>query len=503
MTRVFCAALATETNTFGPLPTERRHFEEWFLYPAGAHPDDGPTLFTGPLWAARQRAQDWGWEVVEGLCAAAFPSGRTVRKVYEDLRDELLSDLRAAGRVDIVLLGLHGAMCADGYDDCEGDLLARVRDCVGPDAIVGVELDPHCHLTSQMIDAADILSAFQEYPHTDALERAEHLVALCRRAHEGEISPVTAIADVRASAQYFTKEPPALELVNAMKRAEAEGRVLSASLGHSFASGDVADMGVKAWVITDNDPATAEAVAGELADMAWDIRETAGADRQTIDEVLAGLDGVDKPVVLAEGADNPGGGAPCDATDVLRALMAAGVGPFAAGPIWDPMAVDICCAKGVGARFALRLGGKASALSGLPLDLDVEVLSITENAKQRFGGGSVPLGVLVGLRAGDAHLAVASVRNQALTREVFTQAGIDLAHMRVILVKSNHHFRDDFAPIAGTVMYLQSQGVAVCDPVGVPYRAVARPLWPLDPADEARAARSITIKPARPRAGAT
>jgi len=73
-------------------------------------------------------------------------------------------------------------MVADGYDDCEGDLLQRVRAIVGPDVVVGAELDPHVHLTRAMVGNADVLVAFKEYPHTDIVERASELVDLCDAA---------------------------------------------------------------------------------------------------------------------------------------------------------------------------------------------------------------------------------------------------------------------------------------------------------------------------------
>ena len=68
-------------------------------------------------------------------------------------------------------------MVADGYDDCEGDLLQRVREIVGPGVVVGAELDPHCHLTPAMVENADLLIAYKEYPHTDVLERALELAS--------------------------------------------------------------------------------------------------------------------------------------------------------------------------------------------------------------------------------------------------------------------------------------------------------------------------------------
>ena len=124
--RVFSATLATESNTFGPMATGLDSFRETGCYPAGRHPDH-MTLFSGPLWAARIRGAERGWQLAEGLVAFAQPSGTTTRHAYETLRDELLADLRKALPVDVVLLGLHGAMVADGYDDCEGRPAHRLQ----------------------------------------------------------------------------------------------------------------------------------------------------------------------------------------------------------------------------------------------------------------------------------------------------------------------------------------------------------------------------------------
>src|SRR3546814_20698092 len=90
-------------------------------------------------------------------------------------RSAILDQLAAVGPVDLVALSLHGAMCAVGYDDCEGDLLAHVRRMVGPDVPVGIEFDPHAHLSDAMLGNADVLIAYKEYPHTDFLARGEEI----------------------------------------------------------------------------------------------------------------------------------------------------------------------------------------------------------------------------------------------------------------------------------------------------------------------------------------
>ncbi len=37
----------------------------------------------------------------------------------------------------MVLLNLHGAMVAEGYPDCEGDMLSKIRDIVGANVVLG------------------------------------------------------------------------------------------------------------------------------------------------------------------------------------------------------------------------------------------------------------------------------------------------------------------------------------------------------------------------------
>ncbi len=91
------------------------------------------------------------------------------RQAFEELRDEILDQLKAAMPVDAVVLGLHGAMIAQGYDDCEGDLLERVRAIVGPDILVASEFDPHSHLTPKRVENLNIFASFLEFPHTDFL----------------------------------------------------------------------------------------------------------------------------------------------------------------------------------------------------------------------------------------------------------------------------------------------------------------------------------------------
>ena len=131
------------------------------------------------MTAWREAGERDGHTVTESIVAIAQPAGPTVRAVYESLRDELLADLQRAMPVDVILLYLHGAMVADGYPDCEGDVLQRARTIAGEKAVIGAELDLHSHLTPTMLANANAIIAYKEYPHTDIVDRARDLYRIC------------------------------------------------------------------------------------------------------------------------------------------------------------------------------------------------------------------------------------------------------------------------------------------------------------------------------------
>jgi len=114
--RLFAATLATETNTFSPLPTSLASYRETVFLRPGEHPNDAPRMFTAPLFVARRRASADGFTLIEGSCFAASPAGTTNRQDYETMRDEILAQTKAALPLDGILFGLHGAMVAHGYD---------------------------------------------------------------------------------------------------------------------------------------------------------------------------------------------------------------------------------------------------------------------------------------------------------------------------------------------------------------------------------------------------
>jgi microcystin degradation protein MlrC len=462
------------------MPTGLASFRARGYYRAGTHPQE-LNFFAGPLYAARQRAAANGWVVIEGMVAAAQPGGITTRAAYETLRDELLDDLRAALPVDMVVLGLHGAMVADGYDDCEGDLLARIRSIVGPGVVVGAELDPHNHLTPAMLEHADLLIAFKEYPHTDVLERAYELVDLCAAQVEKRIRPVAAAVDCEMLVTMHTTREPARGFVDRIQSLEGKDGILSISVSHGFAWGDTEHMGTKVLVYADRDPAKAATLARRLADELIGMRERLAVRHPGVDEALdEALAFEGGPVVLADGADNPGGGAPGDSTFILRRLLERGIGNACVGPLWDPVAAHIALEAGAGARLPLRIGGKIGPLSGDPVDAMCTVKAVLPDMRMTgLAGTPMAMGDSALVETGGVEIVLISLRNQAMGTDLFTQLGCALETKKLIVVKSSQHFYASFSKVARHVIYVGAAGVVTADLDTLPYRKVRRPKWPL------------------------
>jgi len=237
MSRVFIGGIATESNSFAAVPTVMADFEQGGLFHGDAtrHP---PAHFTAPLHQWRAHAEAAGHTVVEGLMASAQPGGVTTARTWARLRDRLVQDLREAGPLDLILLNLHGGMIADGEPDCEGALLQAARE-IAPQAVIGCELDPHCHVTDRMVDHADLIVTYKEYPHTDIVACADELWRLAARTLAGEVRPVAARAECHMLSVWHTTPAPMNDFVREMKAAEQRDGILSVSFCHAFALGDV------------------------------------------------------------------------------------------------------------------------------------------------------------------------------------------------------------------------------------------------------------------------
>jgi microcystin degradation protein MlrC len=481
--KLFLAGLLAENNSYVPIPTGLGAFEAEGIRRGPASGVD-PGGYLGAIETARRAATSRGWEVCEGLFAAAVPLGPVRQPVYEQLRDELLDDLRAALPVHAVMLMLHGAMTAEACLDCEGDLLERARSIVGPGVPIGVELDLHANVSRRMLQHATLMVAYKAYPHTDIEERAAEVVRLTLDAAEGRIRPVTAVWDCRMAGSWPTTREPLKSFVQHMQALEGRDGVLSVSHAHGYEFGDVPESGGRIWAIADGDEALAARVAADLGRRIWALRHELQPPPLTMTAAMQRLAQLPSmpgkgPVIVADTADNPGGGARGDSSFALQAVLAQGLRNVAIGGLWDPGAVQLCFEAGLGSTLQLRVAGKSGPTSGSPIDLRVTVQALAEDHGQTAFGSRIPLGPSAWVSTAEGiDLVLISRCQQVIGTDIFTGLGIDLARKHAVVVKSMQHFLAAFAPLAREVLYADSPGLLTADFAALPFRHRDPIFWP-------------------------
>jgi microcystin degradation protein MlrC len=188
----------------------------------------------------------------------------------------------------------------------------------------------------------------------------------------------------------------------------------------------------------------------------------------------------DKPIVIADVWDNPGGGVAGDGTLVLRRIIERGIGNVAVATIWDPIAVTFCLAAGEGAHIQLRFGGKAGPDGGAPIDARVEVLRAVHEGWQSFGQSRVTLGpaAVIRLEGTDIEIILNTNRTQTFEPDIFSNLGIDPGSKDILLVKSTNHFHAGFEPVAAEIIYIDAGAPYPSNPRKTDYRKLSREIWP-------------------------
>jgi microcystin degradation protein MlrC len=477
MMNVFFAGLATESNSFSSIPTAEAAFALGQRRGEAVFSQRG--MYGEMARSLRELVAAEGGRVSPGVFAFAEPAAPTVQAVYERLRDDLLADLQAAAPVDAVILFLHGAMISQGCWDCEGEILSMVREIVGPSTPVGVVLDPHAHLTSTMLEQATVLCFQKEYPHIDGLARLADAWRICLGVLRGQAAPVWAVHDCKMVSFWPTQSQPMRGFVDRMLEHEGRDGIASISFVHGFPWGDTPVTGAKMLVYADADRQQAADLAQSLGKEIWDLRHETQIRQLSLEDALDRMAAVNLgPLVVADIADNAGGGAPADSTFVARAILERGLTDVGVALLYDPQAVAFCHEVGVGAEIDLRVGGKLGPESGDPLDVRATVRGLAKDAKQVGLSGLVGLGDAAWIEVAGVHFILASQRTQCFHPTAFTALGLDPATLRSVVVKSTNHFRAGFDPIATDVVYVDTPGAIRSDFAAIPYRRFTAPYWP-------------------------
>ena len=470
MPRVGIVGLWHETNTYAPHPATLADFADFELLAGDAVM--AANAGTGSVIGGFADATDL--DLVPVFSAGAWPCGPADRATIESLLSRTVSALRGAGPLDGLLVNLHGAMVAEGYADTETALLDAVRDVVGELPVAAV-LDLHANPSPELVAAVDVLVSYDTYPHVDMRERGREAAALLGQVLAGRRLRTTVgklPMLVCPLAQATDAEPMRSLQRRAAERAAAAG-VARVCIPAGFAYSDVTRAGISVLAVHDADH---EAAARDVVDATLrDIEAEAAAFMVTRDDpataVRRALASTRRPVVLADVADNIGGGSPGDGTALLAELLRQGA-PDAVVTVADREVARLATAAGVGGEVDALVGGKTDRRHGDPVRVRGRVVALTDGRYRTTGswmtGREFSMGETAVLRVAGVTLVVTEKPTPPFHAEQLSSVGVDARAAGVVVVKGAIAWRAAYGDIAGEVIEVATPGVCPVDIASLP-----------------------------------
>jgi microcystin degradation protein MlrC len=423
------------------------------------------------------------------LATEALAGGALTRATFEALLDELSERLHAAGAVDGLLLALHGALMVEGDDGGgDGEIIERLRALLPPQVPIGISFDLHGHITRRMLQPNCFHVGFQTYPHLDMYETGQRTARLLLDTLAGRRKPVMALVKrpmVLSASAARTSDGPLQGVAEAARASERLGRVLHASLFPVQPWLDVPGLGFAVLVCADDDPAGAERVATELADMAWNRRHEFDPGLISLDEAIDAAHAATGLTVVGDTGDAPSGGSAADNAGVLRALLASQrdrAERLTYLTLCDPPAAAAAHRAGAGAVLELALGHHFSARDGEPVRCVGTVLHVSDGAYQmRDQDLHVRMGPSAVIAIGSLRVLVRSLPSLEWDSQMYYSMGLDPRAACLVFAKSPGGFRHSFARVADRILMAETPGPTCANMRRVPFTRVTRPLFPLDP----------------------
>ncbi len=488
--KVLTAEFLHETNTFNINKTDLSSFEADTLLIGNDQIAARGQANTG-LAGCLDCGREFGWKITHAVSAHAGPSGPVTTEAFLHIVN-LIVDAAQTEKFDGALLCLHGAMVPEYCQDGEGEILARLRDVIGPDLPVAITLDLHANVSVKMCDLAQIIVSYKTYPHVDIRESARHAGKILQRTMLGEISPWTLRAHRPMLGEANggrTDIGPMIERIARARAYESEPNVFAVSINAGFEESDIPEIGPTVLVTCQGDGAAHQAFAEIIADDIWQRRAEYLNTYYTVEEVAdiaVTYTNPDAPLIIADYADNPGGGAYGDSTALLDALLKKQISHSCFGPMVDPQAARRLHQHNEGDTATLAIGGKTDPrFGGEPLTLTGRILRLSDGIctgdGPMMGGLEINFGPTCVLQVAGIAILVVSEPVQMYDLQQFRAFGIDPSANRVVGLKSMQHFRAAFEPIAGKIIVCDSGALCTPDATKLSYLNLQRPIYPLDP----------------------
>lgn len=497
--RIGLINISQETNDFNPSPTTMEHYRSYGIYEGQQLIDEQGDI--GSIGGYLKVVKDSGLDIetvpiIRGLSVAG---GRLDKESFEFFQDKISAGLKSAGKLDGLMLQLHGACAADGVDDVEGAQAALCREILGPDVPIVLALDHHGNITNQIMASVDGIVGHRTQPH-DLFDTGVIGAEMLLKVVSGAVKPVMAwrkIPLVTHQEQFLTSKGPMKKWFDAARSAESDDKVLQVAHFPMQPWLDVDEGGWSTVAVTDNDPALADRLAEEMAEMVWGMRdEFLERAAVSVDDAVRAADAAPNGVVvLSDTGDTVFGGAAGDSNVILESMLRLGIKGPALIPMISKKAVAELSAAGEGAEVTIDLGGCTAPEFFEPLRVTGTVRKVADGTNTRVEGymhqNYVDMGKVVIFETGPVTMLITELRGVAgNVPGAYRAFGVEPKDYKIAVLKtaSNFQFFDD---IASQLIRADTRGPGQSDVYTLPWKRLPRPVYPLDEVKDWRDAHPV------------
>jgi microcystin degradation protein MlrC len=480
--RVVIGMMSHETNTFSTVKTTLEDFKPMY----GQDIIDTLRGTRSGIGGYIDVFEREGIDYIPTIAATATPAGELRNKDYWYIVNYIKDGIKKAGKVDGVLLAQHGAMIAEVVPEAEGTLLREVKKIVGNTPII-ITLDLHGLISELMIENCDAIFGYDTNPHIDMYERGVEAAETLVKTMRGEIKPTVAFKKlpmVPPTINQRTTEGPMVKLLETARMMESQPSVINVCLFPAFPYADVQRVGSAVVAVTDNNPKLAQKLADELGEQMWGLRKQFLKPLTSIYEaVQTAINAPEGPIILADVADNPGGGAPGDGTEILRELLKQGASNVGIACIKDPKAVQKAVETGVKGTVSMLIGAKTDNFHGKPIQITGTVRTITDGRfihKAMAVGVPTDVGRTAVIDVNGIEIILTERSHAPNDPEIYRRNGIEPTDKKILVLKSRGHFRAAYEPLSKLILEVDAPGLTTPNLEWFTYHNIPRPIWPFE-----------------------
>lgn len=433
-----------------------------------------------------------GAQVVELPLIELPPGGPLRHRDFVAYLSETEGALLEAGTLDALLVLGHGAGCTTKAADADGVYLELLRRTVGPEPSLTTVLDLHANVSEAMVRSVDAIVGYRTNPHVDVAERSREAAALALQTTQNvELGLAWCSLPLLLSqlGQLTTGAEPLGRVID-RSQTLVKGPVLNISVFGGFSLGDSPDAGLSVTVTAatsgEGSFPDSASVATEVADWAWQLRREYRSSATPLSDAVKRACHDKGPLLLADVADNPGGGAPGTSTALLGALLGAGASDVQLALQCDPRLVQDAFGSGLGAKITAVFNRGSTDPLAATLAAQATVTALRDGLYRPttgvYAGATLRPGPTCTLDLGGVTVGVSSHPLQVSDPGLLTHVGLDSQAARVLVVKSRGHFRAGFAHMfdESQIVEVDAPGLAPVDLSQLSPVKLRRPIYPID-----------------------